>query len=121
MKEVDMKLCGYYVQDGAVHEGLRERLEAATESSPSINVHFPNLAVHDPDIIHRVQERLLLTPPSIATRPSTYTYAQDNFTVLLSHRSTALRLTPTCFSICPVQYTTNNDDLQPSSRIESIT
>jgi len=36
-------------------EGLRERLET-TESSPSISIHFCNLSVHDPEIIHEVQQ-----------------------------------------------------------------
>ena len=35
-------------------EGLRE-LET-TESSPSISIHFRNLSVHDPEIIHEVQQ-----------------------------------------------------------------
>ena len=37
-------------------EGLRERLETTTESSPSISIHFRNLSVHDPEIIHEVQQ-----------------------------------------------------------------
>ena len=43
------------LQGVAVYERLRERLEAATESSPSIDVHFPNLAVHNPYMVHGVQ------------------------------------------------------------------
>ena len=32
--------------------GLRERLTTDYESSPSISIHFCNLSVHDPEIIH---------------------------------------------------------------------
>lgn len=53
MKELDLKLGTQ--QGGAVNEELQcknERLEAI-ESSPSININFPNFAVHDPEIIHK--------------------------------------------------------------------
>ena len=41
------------LQGGGIQEGVRETLEA-TELSPPL--HFENIAVDDPTVIHRVQE-----------------------------------------------------------------
>ena len=43
------------VQTEGRAEGLRERVEI-TEPSPSISMHFHNLSVYDPEIIHEVQQ-----------------------------------------------------------------